>query len=149
MNCSEENDILRELCTSQNLAVLATESGAHPYASLVAVTLTPDLRHLYFATPRATRKCANLAENPQVALLMDNRTNQVSDFSRSAAATFLGAAEEVTGTERDRGVDIFLMRHPHLGEFVSSPSCAFFRVRIDRIFLVTRFQNVMEYHFSP
>lgn len=149
MNGPDENDILRELCAGQNLAVLATESGSQPYASLVAVALTPDLRHLFFSTPRATRKRANLVENPQVALLMDNRTNHVSDFSRAAAATLLGTAEEITGTDRDRGLDIFLARHPHLKEFVASPSCSFFRVRIDRIFLVTRFQSVMEYHFSP
>ncbi|MDO3379782.1 pyridoxamine 5'-phosphate oxidase family protein [Geoalkalibacter halelectricus] len=149
MNDPADSDILRQLCLSQNLAVLATAMGADPYASLVAVALRPDLRQLYFATPRATRKCANLAENPQVALLMDNRTNQVSDFSRAAAATLIGAADELTGAERDRGLALYLARHPHLAEFTASPSCAFFRVRIERIFLVTRFQSVMEYHFSP
>lgn len=149
MSDAVESDILHDLCTGQNLAVLATGTGTHPYASLVAVALTPDLRHLYFATPRATRKCANLAENSQVALLMDNRTNQVSDFSHAAAATFLGTAEEVTGAERDQGLAIYLARHPHLEEFTAAPSCAFFKVRIDRIYLVTRFQSVMEYHFSP
>lgn len=150
MNTSvEHNDILRELCAGQPLAVLATAAGTSPYASLVAVAVTPDLRQLYFATPRATRKWANLAGNSQVALLLDNRSNQVTDFSRAAAATILGSAEELTGVERETGLAFYLARHPHLAEFAAAPSCALFRVQVSYIYLVTSFQKVMEFHFSP
>lgn len=148
-NSAESFDILRKLCSGQPLAVLATDAGSGPYASLVAVTLTPDLRQLYFATLRTTRKWANLAGNHHVSLLIDNRSNQVTDFSRAAAATVIGSAEELRGAELDTGLAIFLRRHPHLAEFTASPSCALFRVRISSIYLVTRFQNVMEFHFSP
>ena len=146
---AESSDILQELCTGQPLAVLATDAGSGPYASLVAVTVTTDLHWLYFATLRATRKWANLTGNRHVSLLIDNRSNQVTDFSRAAAATILGSAEELSGAELETGLAIFLRRHPHLAEFTASPSCALFRVRIASIYLVTRFQNVMEFHFSP
>lgn len=150
MNTTAKNtDILQKLCVDQPLAVLATDSGNGPYASLVAVAVTPDLRQLYFATLRATRKWANLAVNHHVSLLIDNRSNQVTDFSRAAAATVIGTAEEVSGAELETGLAIFLGRHPHLTEFTASPSCALFRVRIASIYLVTRFQNVTEFHFSP
>jgi nitroimidazol reductase NimA-like FMN-containing flavoprotein (pyridoxamine 5'-phosphate oxidase superfamily) len=145
----ESSQILQELCSGQPLAVLATDAGAGPYASLVAVAVTPDLRWLYFATPRATRKWSNLSGNPQVALLLDNRSNRVTDFSRAAAATVLGSARELEGSERQEGLALYLARHPHLAEFTASPSCAFFRVQIASIYLVTRFQRVMEYHFTP
>ena len=148
-NTAEEQDILRKLCAGQPLAVLATDAGGEPYTSLVAVAVTPDLHRLYFATLRATRKWANLTGNPQVSLLMDNRGNQVTDFSRAAAATIIGMAEELRGTELEAGLAIFLGRHPHLTEFTASPNCALFRVRIASIYLVTRFQNVTEFHFSP
>lgn len=148
-NTAEEQDILRELCAGQPLAVLATDAGGEPYTSLVAVAVTPDLRRLYFATLRATRKWANLAGNPHVSLLMDNRGNQVTDFSRAAAATVMGMAEELRGPELEAGLAIFLGRHPHLNEFTASPNCALFRVRIASIYLATRFQNVTEFHFSP
>ena len=148
-SAAESNDILRELCAGQPLAVLATDAGGKPYTSLVAVALTPDLRRLFFATLRATRKWANLAGNPHVSLLMDNRSNQVTDFSRAAAATVIGVAEELSGAELETGLAIFLPRHPHLAEFAASPGCALFRVRIASIYLVTRFQNVTEFHFSP
>ncbi len=145
MKGTAEYEILRELCATQTLAALATDAGASPYASLVAVTVTPDLRQLYFATPRATRKWANLAGNRQVALLMDNRSNQVTDFSRAAAATLLGSAEELTGAARETGLGLYLGRHPHLTDFAASPSCALFLVQIERIYLVTQFQSVIEY----
>jgi len=148
-NTAESTDILKELCTGQPLAVLATDAGSGPYVSLVAVAITPDLRRLYFATPRTTRKWANLAGNYRVSLLIDNRSNQVTDFSRAAAATVIGTAEELSGAELDTGLAIFLRRHPHLAEFTASPSCALFQVQIASIYLVTRFQNVMEFHFSP
>lgn len=148
-NTAESTDILQKLCTGQPLAVLATDAGKGPYASLVAVAVTPDLRQLYFATLRATRKWSNLAGNHHVSLLIDNRSNQVTDFSRAAAATVIGVAEELSGTELANGLAIFLRRHPHLAEFTASPSCAMFRVQIASIYLVTRFQNVTEFHFSP
>lgn len=148
-NSTENNDTLQKLCAGQPLAVLATDARSGPYTSLVAVTVTPDLRQLFFATLRATRKWANLVGNHHVSLLIDNRGNQVTDFSRAAAATILGVAEELSGTELETGMAIFLGRHPHLAEFTASPNCALFRVRISSIYLVTHFQNVMEFHFSP
>lgn len=146
---AEHLPILQELCHNQPLAVLATDADSHPYVNLVAVAITDDLHHLYFATPRATRKWANLTRNPRVSLLLDNRTNQVSDFRRAVAATILGTAREIDGAARDEGLTIYLSKHPHLADFVASPTCAVFQVQIDRIYLVTRFQNVMEFHIKP
>ena len=146
---AEQLPILQELCRNQPLAALATDAGSLPYISLVAIAVTEDLRRLYFATPRATRKWSNLTRNPHVSLLLDNRANQVSDFSRAVAATILGTAQEIDGTTRDEGMTIYLSRHPHLADFVASPTCALFKVQIDRIYLVTRFQNVMEFHLTP
>ena len=139
---------LHELCLGQPLAVLATACGSAPYASLVAIAMTPDLRRLYFATPRATRKAANLAGNRQVALLLDNRSNRLADFTRGAAATILGSAEELHGPGRASGLDFFLERHPHLADFTASPGTALFLVTVNRISLVTRFQQVMDYDLS-
>jgi heme iron utilization protein len=145
---AENDHILQELCSGQPLAVLATDAGRGPYTSLVAVAVTPDLRQLYFATPRSSRKCANLAGNRQVSLLFDNRSNQVTDFSEAAAATILGTAEELTGAEREAGLALFLARHPHLRAFAASPSSVLFRVRVASIYLVTCFQSVREFHFA-
>ncbi len=139
--------LLRELCSEQQLAVLATESATGPYTSLVAVAITPDQRKIFFATSRGTRKWVNLSDNPKVSILIDNRNNQVTDFSQAAAATFLGAAEELIETDRESGVLIYLSSHPQMAEFVTSPDTALFCVDVSAIYLVTKFQKIKEYIF--
>lgn len=63
-------DLVKELLRSQRVGVLATHRDQRPYASLVAFAHTPDLRHLLFATTRATRKSANITADPRVAMLI-------------------------------------------------------------------------------
>ena len=79
--------ILKELFSSQRLATLATQGEGQAYGSLVAFAATSDLKYLLFATTRATRKYANLTEAPRIAMVIDNRTNQESDFHQTIAAT--------------------------------------------------------------
>lgn len=140
---------LRELLAAQPLAVLATHGDEGPYASLVAVAATDDLRHLLFATTRATRKFANLQADARVALLVDNRSNQAADFRDAVAATVRGRAEEVQEAERGPLLALYLARHPHLRDFVAAPTCAFLKVHVASYFVVTRFQEVMELHIKP
>lgn len=139
-------DILKELCRNQPLAVLATAAGSAPYANLVAVTFAPDLRHLFFATSRTTRKWRNLSSNPRVSLLIDNRSNR--DFNQAAAATILGTAKELIGVDREEGQNLYLAKHPHLTDFLAGPDCALFQMTIEQIYLVTRFQEVSQFDFS-
>jgi heme iron utilization protein len=141
-------NILLELCRSQPLAVLATAAGSAPYVNLLAVAFTLDLHHLFFATARSTRKWHNLVSNPQVSLLIDNRSNQVADFSKAAAATILGKAKELNGVDREAGQNLYLAKHPHLTDFLTAPDCALFQVTIERIYLVTNFQKVLQFDFS-
>jgi hypothetical protein len=81
-------------------------------------------------------------------LLMDNRSNQAADFSKAAAATILGTAKELTGVVREEGQNLYLANHPHLNYFLAAPDCALFQVTIEQIYLVTRFQEVMQFDFS-
>lgn len=141
-------DILQELCYNQPLAVLATAAGSAPYANLVAVAFALDLHHLFFATSRTTRKWHNLSSNPEVSLLVDNRSNQVADFSKAAAATILGTARELVGLDREEGENLYVAKHPHLADFLAAPGCALFQVTIEQFYLVTHFQEVMKFDFS-
>ncbi len=135
---------LRELLSSQLFCVLATQDRGQPYGNLVAFAATDDLSGLMFATSRNTRKYGNIASDPRVAMLVDSRSNQGSDIGNAVAATALGTVEEVQGDDRERLVGLYLDKHPHLEEFVSSADCALLRVKIDRYYLVSDFQNVVE-----
>ena len=137
-------EILLELFSAQKLAVLGTHQAGQPYGSLVAFAATPDLKSLLFATTRATRKFANLQADSRVSMVFDNRSNRVADFRKAVAATALGRAKETKGKERKKITTMYLAKHPHLKEFVSSPTCALVRIRVEVYYLVWRFQNVFE-----
>jgi nitroimidazol reductase NimA-like FMN-containing flavoprotein (pyridoxamine 5'-phosphate oxidase superfamily) len=143
---SELELLIRELFESQKLAVLGTQNEGQPYANLVAFAPSHDLKSLYFVTARATRKYANIEADARVTVLIDNRSNQDSDFSQAAAVTATGTAKEVADSKRDEVLAIYLAKHPMLEEFVRSPSCALLRVEVKTYYLVRRFQNVMELH---
>ena len=101
-NAFELRGKVLKLLAGQPLAVLATHGSARSYASLVAFAFTDDLAFLVFATPRSTRKFANLQSSQNVAFLIDNRSNRESDFQETTAATVTGIAEEVPPEERSR-----------------------------------------------
>jgi hypothetical protein len=67
--------------------------------------------------------------------------------SQAAAATILGTARELTGKERTEGQKLYVAKHPHLTDFSAEPGCALFQVTIEHIYLVTRFQEVMQFDF--
>ena len=147
MKTSDElRTVLRDLFTNQKLAVLATHNHGQPYTSLVAFGASKDLRYLAFAT---TRKFNNLSADPRVSMLVDSRSNRVSDIRKAVAATATGRAEEATSEEREELLRIYLSKHPHMGEFVRSPSCALLRVEVEIYYVVRQFQNVFELHMKP
>jgi nitroimidazol reductase NimA-like FMN-containing flavoprotein (pyridoxamine 5'-phosphate oxidase superfamily) len=139
-------EMIRELFSSQQLAVLATQSDGQPYANLVAFVASDDLKSIFFATARATRKYANIEADSRVTVLIDNRSNQEADFSKATAVTATGRAREVGESQRKLTTATYLAKHPILEEFVRSPKCAIIKVQVETYYLVSRFQNVMELH---
>jgi heme iron utilization protein len=149
MENMELKKLLKDLFASQSLAVLATQGKAGPYGNLVAFAVTDDLKHLLFATARATRKYDNLMRTPSVAMVMDNRSNQEDDFDKAVAVTATGTVREVVGAERAEFQQLYLERHPVLRSFVTASTCALFKVDVDTYTLVNQFQNVMELPIKP
>lgn len=147
-DCVEPLALLRELFARQRLGVLATHGPEHPYASLVAVAVSDDLRRLYFSTTRATRKFEFLTSDPKVAMLVDSRSEADVDLHRAVAATAVGTARELEGEERTEQLALFLRRHPHMKSFASSPSTALVELAVETYYIVRRFQNVTELHFD-
>jgi len=145
---SQLRKFLKDLFSSQRLAVLATQSRRQPYGNLVAFMATDDLKHLLFATTHATRKYANISSNPRIAMVFDNRSNQEADFHQAAAVTATGVVKEIEEPEKSRFQKLYLSKHPYLKEFVSSPTCALLKVEVETYTIVNRFQNVIELHIK-
>ena len=139
---------LIDLFGSQNLAVLSTQQAGQPYASLVAFDATDDLRHIYFVTPNTTRKFANLIVDNRVAILINSSVNQTSDFHEAISVTAVGTAAEVTDINKEAILEQYLSKHPHLEDFVHSPTSALVQVTVTSYYRVKNFQNVMELHID-
>jgi len=139
---------LKVLFNSQPLAVLGTQSQGQPYVNLVAFAASADLKELVFATNRSTKKYANLVSNPSVAMLVDNRSNRVSDFREAMAVTATGPARELEGKERDRLLALYLSKHSHLREFVTGRDCALMGISVNTYVIVSRFQDVTVLHVA-
>ncbi len=135
---------LHQLFRTQPLAVLATHDQGQPYANLVAFAAMQDLQLILFATPRATRKYANLTADPRAAMLVDNRSNAEADFQQATAVTATGTTAEVPASGHPYLLDIYLKKHPYLKDFVQSPSCAFMQLAVQRYVMVNHFQEVTE-----
>jgi general stress protein 26 len=145
---AEVQNRLRNLFETQNLAVVATQTGGQPYASLVAFVATDDLRYIFFITAKTTRKFANLISDSRVAVLVNSSVNQESDFHDAISITVTGIAEEIMDPERQEILNLYLSKHPYLEDFARSPSCALIRVAARSYYLVQNFQNVMEFHID-
>ena len=115
-----------------------------PYGNIVAFAATADLKHLLFPTTCSTRKYANLSGEPRVAMVVDNRSHQESDFREGIAVTATGVVRELEGLEREERSMIYLAKHPYLEEFVTSPSCALLQLEVETYYVVSQFQSVVE-----
>jgi heme iron utilization protein len=139
-NPSEAKELLRQTVGTQRFAVLATLSNQQPYSNLVAFAVSDDLRQIVFATNRNTQKYRNILLNNNIALLIDNRNNNLSDFIEALAITALGVADELTGDESDKLVQSYLDKHPSLGEFLQRPDVAIIRVLVTD-YILARFDG--------
>ena len=98
---------LKVLFDGQSIGVLSTQKRNRPYASLVAFAATDDYKHFVFATPRATHKYANMMASGRAALLIDNRSNSMSDFRRAMAVTVVGAVRELRKSKNSRLIRLY------------------------------------------
>jgi len=136
---------LKDLFQRQKLGVLATVSDTSaPYVSLVAFAAVEDLGRLLFLTSRSTRKFHNMLSCSRVSMLIDNRTNQASDFDDALAITVLGRAAEQQGPAKADLLRMLLDKHPELKTFALEPSSALMAIVVERYLLVSRFQEVQQ-----
>lgn len=139
---------LKKLFREQTLASLATQHAGQPYANLIAFYASDDLRHIYFVTPRATRKFTNITADNRVAVLINSSINEDSDFHQAVSVTAVGRDTEAKGADKVVLLGRYLSKHPHLEEFANAPTCALIRVAVETYYLVENFQNVTELHLA-
>ena len=143
---SKLKQTLTDLLSKQKVAVVATSNDGQPYTSLVAFVVTDDLRTLYFVTPQTTRKYSNISSDPRIAAMIDNRLNKDADIHNAIGATITGVSRILNGKEAEKPLELYHVKHPYMKEFSASPTSVLIEVKIDKYYIVSHFQKVVELH---
>lgn len=133
---------VKKLLDSQYLAVLATSERTSPHLSLVTFISSHDIRYIYFATSRNTRKFKNIERQAHVSLLVDDRRNSLQDFEDSSTVTALGTAKTVNAGEKDSLSVFFTDKFPPLRDFIHDRESEIIRIMVTEYILVRRFQDL-------
>lgn len=141
-------DRLLTLFRSQKLGVLATHQKKNPYTNLIAFASSDDMRQIVFATARTTRKFENMISNSSVSFFIDNRSNKADDFRKAIGVTAVGSVRQIRKNKNSTMMRRYLQKHPQLASFLASKSCAFLCIDVNTIYVVERFQNVIEVHLD-
>ena len=141
-------DRLKKLFRSQKLGVLATQQKKNPYTNLIAFSSSDDMRQIVFATAKTTRKFENMISNSNVSFFIDNRSNKAADFRKAMGVTAVGSVRQIRKNKNSTMMKCYLQKHPQLASFLDSKSCAFLCIDVKSIYIVERFQNVIEVHLD-
>ena len=149
---------LRRLFAAQLFAVLGTQGASTrsrrgPHLNIVCFAPADELTTILFATPRQTRKFANLRARPEVSLFVDNRSNRARDLQQVFGVEITGVAREVSPGEGPAAAthyrELYLARFPDLEEFIDSAGTALMAVGVRRYDVVHRFQDVVVWEPGP
>jgi len=130
---------IKSLVRNQHFFVLCTHGDISAYGSLIAYGYSEDLKELYFATPKKTKKYSFLKVSKQVAAVIDNRS-EGKGFKDLLAVTVKGRAEEVSKEDQvafKKARDLIITRHDYLQSFLLTKDTSFFCLKdIEYLFTI-------------
>lgn len=132
---------IRNITTEELFGVLATSVNDLPYTNLIAFVLQDDLKKLFFPTPKDTKKFKNLTLNKKISFHIHNSKNSYNDTEDAVGITITGNAIEYLEENSTKIKDLYLLKHPHMKEFLYAPNTAFICVDIERYDVVENFQD--------
>lgn len=133
---------ITEVLSSQKFAVVATDADDHIHTSLVCYTVSKDLKFVYFATPRTTRKYRFLKKNRKIGINISDSRNDLKDTHNAYAVTAYGEAIELYDDVKDETAAELIFRFNHLDDFYKDPLTAVISVKISEYSITSNFQNV-------
>ncbi len=126
---------MKALAREKNSCVMATIVDNRPYCSLMAYVTNTACTEIYMVTHRQTQKFKNLAENPAVSLMIDNR--DTSPRTAARAMTVEGVFQKITDSTKQIEVRRKLLSaHPHIDEFMAHPEAEVFQINIKSFLLL-------------
>jgi nitroimidazol reductase NimA-like FMN-containing flavoprotein (pyridoxamine 5'-phosphate oxidase superfamily) len=122
---------MRNIVKANDLCVLATVSGGRPHCSLMSYISDEEAHEIYLISHKKTKKYANLTENPAVSLLIDTREEEKGQRRIYIKALTVSGEFQAINDSVKKGLirEKFLMRHPHLIDFLNDPGAEIFSIR--------------------
>ena len=112
---------------------------------LVSFVSSDDLKTIIFATLKESRKYENIQENKKVSILIGSQKNIIEDYKDAKALSFYGIVKKISNKQSSEYKKLYLRKHPHFAEFLSDPQCELMAIKVKKITLSMRFQEVREY----
>jgi nitroimidazol reductase NimA-like FMN-containing flavoprotein (pyridoxamine 5'-phosphate oxidase superfamily) len=124
---------LGDLFARQHVAVIVTQGGDWPTATLQAFAETPELDLLFIMGDKG-EKFDNLKRHPRVSVLIDGRdTGDVSKFMVDRALVQGTASEIARGAEWEAMKAVFIAKNPFEAPFFGMEGLRMIRVRPERV----------------
>jgi nitroimidazol reductase NimA-like FMN-containing flavoprotein (pyridoxamine 5'-phosphate oxidase superfamily) len=122
---------MKDIVKANDLCVLATVSEGRPHCSLMFYISDEDGREIFLISHKATKKYANLMENPKVSLLIDTREEEEGQRRINIKALTVSGEFQTINDSVKKGLiqEKFLKRHPHLVDFLSDPGAEIFSIK--------------------
>lgn len=139
-------DRMKSLLKEGDLCVLATCSDNRPHCSLMGYITDEAAETVYMVTLRDSQKYRNVADNPQVSLLVDTRQD-IPSLGRASvkALTVHGTCRPVSAEEGRAVLAELARRHPQLAGLVGDPSVVLLQVRVEGFLLL---DGVSDAHYE-
>ena len=126
---------MKALAREKDSCVLATIVDSKPYCSLMAYVTNSACTEIYMVTHRKTQKFKNLAANPAVSIMIDNR--DTSPRSEAKAMTVEGSYQEITDPAKEQAVRRKLLSaHPRLSAFMDHADAEVIQINIESFLLL-------------
>ena len=100
-----------------NVATLSTSGSGDPWAA--AVFYANDGYTLYFLSSPTSRHCLDLAQNPRVAVTIQE---DYSDWLEIKGVQMEGVASEISGVEEEKARRLYGQKFPVVGMLAQAPA---------------------------
>ncbi|KRA23831.1 hypothetical protein ASD65_04890 [Microbacterium sp. Root61] len=119
----EQGELIEFVRTHGDAVVATVGADGHPHASYVSITAT-DRGELVFNARRGSRTVANIAQHPEVAVVVGGRELLTLQCE--------GRGSEPEETDRDRCVAAYVDAFPQFAASSTMPGIVFIRVTVAR-----------------
>ncbi len=148
MDQSELYAKIYEVMTNQPFGILSTVENGVPHSSIVAFSITNNLRTILFLTEQNSKKFKNISGNPAVSILVDVRPSLSKDISGSFAVSANGNAKPVDLKSSNATKELFLFCHPSFIEYVENASYSLMSISVNKYDVSNGINDVYTYKFG-